>query len=713
MSRPMEWNEIDRLARFGGSRMVSSRIVSWLLMIIAWGCSASSHGQTRSLPSMQSKDEFLYQTPPATIGWTGTHAVSTTIVITDQATAAAASSNTQAAVGNAALPAPSQVPIATFFISAEEQPRPPLFQMRIDATRPATNTAARTFRIGFQPRRRSSIAPDRATQSVCLFEFPEGAATASVIHRLPLWATFAHLDIGIEDDDDRQIGEVGQLSFPIVASMTSVQIYDSEYANDVWVMDDRSSTSSGVDDWRSFIHLDQIVGTKRQLANFTKNEQTRASLLTWVHQGGVLVEYEDGSEASSLRQTFRLTKLPELDFGHQSVLGTTVWGTEISLGVGRVCFAQSGGRQLDLKVSPLRELASPIPSNMVRIGVDPVMGSPGYDRWLIEGVSQPPVYTFIGMLTVFMLLVGPAAYRLTVCTGRGHLMFVLAPVLAILTTGTMLVYGVCVDGFSPKARVRQVTFLDSANGQSLTRSRETHFAPRGVRAPLPLPEESVFIDYQPASIGFRYAVAPATAASFEQRSDQMFLRPSWLPVREQKQCIWMAPADKAGQVRLIQTDDGWRLCNESQMTLVHPFVQTPAGQTWAFNESAVLKGQTVSLERVPDDELSDRMRLLHDPFRPIDLTNSQTFRNVMDMIGDLLSGVRSQEANDGLLEWQLLEYLLGLETMRPGEFLALVTLDPSDCLVSNANLVQSVGYAMGTVIVEEIDTAADGSNVAP
>jgi hypothetical protein len=116
---------------------------------------------------------------------------------------------------------------------------------------------------------------------------------------------------------------------------------------------------------------------------------------------------------------------------------------------------------------------------LLRCGVDPILGSSKFFQWSIPGVAQPPVYTFMGLLGVFVILVGPVAYRKTAKSGRGYLMFAIAPLLAIATTLAMLVYGILADGFGTQTRVRQITWIDGPTGQGITRTRSTFFA--GIR----------------------------------------------------------------------------------------------------------------------------------------------------------------------------------------------------------------------------------------
>jgi hypothetical protein len=127
----------------------------------------------------------------------------------------------------------------------------------------------------------------------------------------------------------------------------------------------------------------------------------------------------------------------------------------------------------------IEKMISYLVSPMLRRGVDPMIGDTRFRDWLIPGVAQPPVYTFIGLLTVFVVLVGPIAYRWTTRHHRSHLMFLIAPALALVTTALMFAYGIMSDGFGTSARIRQLTIVDAAGKTGVERIRSTYFS--GVR----------------------------------------------------------------------------------------------------------------------------------------------------------------------------------------------------------------------------------------
>ncbi len=204
-------------------------------------------------------------------------------------------------------------------------------------------------------------------------------------------------------------------------------------------------------------------------------------------------------------------------------------------------------RTLDVRASPT-----------LRRGVDPLIGDGRFARWLIPGVAQPPVYTFMGLLTVFVVLVGPIAYRRTTKIGRSYLMFAIAPALALVTTLAMFGYGIVSDGFGTVVRVRQVTWVDGRSGDAGERVRSTYFA--GVRPGdgLRFPGNAEVIGY-PQGTGDSWEEhnrsMPETIGKVVVRNDSQVFDSSFLPSRQQRQFVVHRPRMGVGYLSLSSALD--------------------------------------------------------------------------------------------------------------------------------------------------------------
>ena len=362
-------------------------------------------------------------------------------------------------------------------------------------------------------------------------------------------------------------------------------------------------------------------------------------------------------------------------------------------------------------------------SNLVARGVDPMMGDSRFSQWLVPGVAQPPVYTFMGIMTVFVLLIGPVAYRWTTRRGRGYLMFVIAPVLAVVTTGSMFAYGIVSDGFGTIVRVRQITVVDGAGGEVVgerggdagERSRVTYFSglrpggginfPIGARV-FPYPRVQggrgweVLAEEPPESLG------TITIAGGVQNFEAAFL-----PSRQQRQFVVESTRRGVGGLvvrkRAVAAEDGSKVgpvvANRFGFDLRRLVCRDDDGEYWVAEEIAAGAERRLQLPgRTP---ASIRLGDLYNDFRPIGEVGQS--RGGVRSIGttDLINVVNASFAEtpievEGRFE-SLLLTLLKTEGQLPERFFVAIS-DPSPELVGveAAEVVDSVRYVLGPMTVK-------------
>ena len=196
---------------------------------------------------------------------------------------------------------------------------------------------------------------------------------------------------------------------------------------------------------------------------------------------------------------------------------------------------------------------------LLRSGVEPILGSSRFFQWGIPGVAQPPVYTFMGLLGVFVILVGPVAYRKTAKAGRSYLMFAIAPLLAIATTLAMLVYGVVADGFGTQTRVRQITWVDGESGNGITRTRSTYFAGIRPSAGLSFPanaDVTLYPDNQQRSWEARMDDRFDPRGEVIVTDETTRFTQDFLPSRQQRQFVMHQPSSFSGRLLINRLQDG-------------------------------------------------------------------------------------------------------------------------------------------------------------
>ncbi len=374
-----------------------------------------------------------------------------------------------------------------------------------------------------------------------------------------------------------------------------------------------------------------------------------------------------------------------------------------------------------------RQLWNPFASQIIRRGVDPLLGDSRFYNWMIPGVAQPPVYTFIGLLFLFVVLVGPVAYRWTSKTGRLHLMFAIAPILALLTTTALLTYGVVADGFGTSARIRQITMIDGFSGHAGQRMRSTYFAGIQPSEGLVFPGDAEVVPYldgSRTSFELRATEASGTADEVVVTESEQRFGAGFLPSRDQRQFVVHRPRSDFG--RLAWAEEATRQASSFSETPEGPpgrplvstldnelrsvVIRDSEGTYWeaakvagggatsrvtrlSSTEASKKLGKIYQLQRLFSDVQVARNRLANRRYAPDDtkdLVNLVVRRKTLGT--ENLSRVQ-----DGIFEGFLQDYLLFKGELPPGFFIALADVDTRELAVPNAEVVESIHFVVGTL----------------
>jgi hypothetical protein len=328
---------------------------------------------------------------------------------------------------------------------------------------------------------------------------------------------------------------------------------------------------------------------------------------------------------------------------------------------------------------------------------------------VIPGVAQPPVYTFIGLLIVFVILVGPVAYRKLNQMGRSYLMFVVAPVLALATTLFLFAYGLIADGLGTQARVRQITWICDRDGGAMRYWRSTYFA--GVRPSdgLQFPADTRLEPYYLSEFNNWHDMTHGEGVlmgNIALSENAMRLSSGFLPSRQQRQFVAYRPLENAGGLSWISGagEEPPRVQSRLDYALREVILRADDGRYWSLPELAA--GQSAALTPVDDAQISRSLSGLYFRNRPelpegINLGRSRSGR--MELISHLLSvepwrdnpAAKRVSGSEGWMEWYLQNMLQTTSTLRPGTFVALADVTEDCVAVPSATLVQSIHYVLG------------------
>ncbi len=348
-------------------------------------------------------------------------------------------------------------------------------------------------------------------------------------------------------------------------------------------------------------------------------------------------------------------------------------------------------------------------SEISRRAVDPCFGDIRFWDWIIPGVAQPPVYTFIGLLTVFVIIVGPVAYRRFTRLGRGYLMMFVAPVLALAATLIMFAYGLVADGLSTRARIREVSWIGDQSGDASRYCRASYFA--GVRPSdgMRIPDNSILLPYQLPSSESWYDASQrdhSTIGTIEFENESMHLDRGFLPSRQQKQFVTYRPVKNFGGVRLQSTDQQLTLISELAIDLRNGVLADRTGKVYEFKKLASNSETTLQLiEKSRSGELLSDLYGLQRPIPPAAISSS---RRSGEQTIDLVSQLNSQIQNTGIYRtnatvsesvvesWLRNTLQIGSE-LPPGMFIAIADVTEDCIAVPDVEIVESVHYVVGVL----------------
>jgi hypothetical protein len=362
----------------------------------------------------------------------------------------------------------------------------------------------------------------------------------------------------------------------------------------------------------------------------------------------------------------------------------------------------------------LRQLIGYKTSPMLQRGVDPLMGDTRSRGWLIPGVAEPPVYTFMGILTLFVLLVGPVAYRWTTLGHRSHLMFLIAPALALITTAAMFTYSIVSDGFSTTVRVRQLTWIDGENGSAVERTRTTLFSGISPREGVQFAPDAEVMFYPSGgtkswdelSSDVREVRMRARIDDTEQRFDS-----SVLPSRTQTQFVSHRVRHQLGSVALegiepldpnglASVTESVKLTSTLDFELLQMVARSQDGRYWSVDRLG--NGQTVSAKWLQDDasKLLGQLYIQHNLVGAVSKSNNRgRDQKVRDLIlfTNLQINPNGKIVKDGTFESWLNRNLFIKGDLPPGMFVAIGSPSADVIPVGQAEQVGSVRYVWGTL----------------
>jgi len=111
-----------------------------------------------------------------------------------------------------------------------------------------------------------------------------------------------------------------------------------------------------------------------------------------------------------------------------------------------------------------------------RHGISMHRENPEYWNLLIPGVGQAPVNSFLVLISLFVVVIGPINYFVLLRQKRLFLILVSVPAGAIVVTCSLVIYALLTDGLGVQQRTRSLTEIDQPSGHVAAWSRQSFYA---------------------------------------------------------------------------------------------------------------------------------------------------------------------------------------------------------------------------------------------
>lgn len=197
------------------------------------------------------------------------------------------------------------------------------------------------------------------------------------------------------------------------------------------------------------------------------------------------------------------------------------------------------------------------------------------DFWnfLIPGVGQQPVYAFVAMITMFIMVIGPINYFGLMRAKRLSLLLFTVPIGAGLLTLGLFLYAATADGFGVKARIRSFTMIDQRTNEVVSAARHSYYAGLSPANGLTFDDQtSVYpIDYEPTQQTTRREV-------LWKEGGVQNLRRGWMPSRALRQVFAVRPGTTTAKLEVTERGPKLEAKNRLGTRLKYVIVSNSAGE---------------------------------------------------------------------------------------------------------------------------------------
>jgi len=299
-----------------------------------------------------------------------------------------------------------------------------------------------------------------------------------------------------------------------------------------------------------------------------------------------------------------------------------------------------------------------------------------YWNLMIPGVGRAPVNSYLVLISLFVVVIGPVNYYLLRRKKRLYLLLVTVPVGAGLVTVTLMNYALISDGLGMRVRVRSFAAIDQRAGRAVSWSRQTYYAGLAPSRGLSFPSDAAIypIDQAPTSRRYR-----GRAERWLAWDDEQNLFAGYLSSRTMTQFMVVGshPSDRG--LRVVAADgDGAapNVANDLDADIAKVLICDASGKCYWAEE--IEAGEQFRPQPIDPAEALRHLRIAVNDNRPAFPIgyDSRYYRNAFGVRRrywtDVDQHLPPPKFEDGILERSIHRTLYsGARNMKPRSFIAI------------------------------------------
>ena len=233
-----------------------------------------------------------------------------------------------------------------------------------------------------------------------------------------------------------------------------------------------------------------------------------------------------------------------------------------------------------------------------RHGMSSRQGQSDFLDFTVPGVGGVPIAVFLILITLFSIVIGPVNFVYLKRRGQLYLLVVTVPVIALVTSVSMIGYAIVSNGLGIKSHTRSITFLDQDQETAVTIARVAMFAGLAPSS-LDFSRESAVYPVYPHRTEFG-------GASVDWTDRQVFSN-NWIKARTPAQFQVVRRFPLRGRISIGSPDDQEQLPvdNGLEWNLRCLFVHDAAGDRYLAQD--VMAGRAVTIKKLPPGDLHNQM----------------------------------------------------------------------------------------------------------